>query len=62
MKVSSVISCKQVNSVPEIPIKRFVGRRDDPYKLIAFCDSNKDVYGVVLYILNLKKNGISFLL
>ncbi|XP_064086246.1 uncharacterized protein LOC135201319 [Macrobrachium nipponense] len=46
--------CKQVNGVPEIPVKRFVGRRNDPFQLIAFCDSSKHIYGVVLFIKNLR--------
>jgi len=53
--------CTQANSSPLFCIRRFVGERDDPYKLIAFCDSSKLIYGVVLYIMNLRTNQISFL-
>ena len=52
--------CKQLNSVPEIPIKRFVGQRDDPFKLVAYCDASKDIYGVVLYILSLRAKEVIF--
>ena len=51
-----------MNNTPEIPVNRFVGQRDDPYKLIAFCDASKDIYGVVLYIQNLRTNDVNFLL
>ena len=52
----------QANAAPEIPIQRFVGRRDDTYALVAFTDASKQLYGVVVYILNLKTNKLSFLL
>ncbi|XP_068232415.1 uncharacterized protein [Palaemon carinicauda] len=54
--------CKQVNGVPEIAVKRFVGRRNDPFQIIAFCDSSKLIYGVVLFIKNLRTKEVSFLL
>ncbi|XP_066944612.1 uncharacterized protein [Macrobrachium rosenbergii] len=54
--------CKQVNCVPEIAVKRFVGRRNDTFQLIAFCDSSKLIYGVVLFLKNLRTKEVSFLL
>lgn len=54
--------CKQVNNVPEIPVQRCVGQRNDSYRLIAFCDSSKYIYGVALYIQNLRTSEVNFLL
>lgn len=53
---------KQVNSVPEVRIKIFVGEREDQYKLITFSDSSKTIYGTVVYIKNLSKDKVNFLL
>ena len=53
---------KQVNGSPSISIDRFVGRRDSKYRLIAFTDSSKSMYGVVIYIQDLSTNKISFLM
>ena len=54
--------CKQVHSAPDISIKRFVGRRDGKFRLIAFTDSSKVMYGTVLYIQDLETLEVSFLL
>ena len=54
--------CRQINNIPEISINRFVGRKQDPFKLVAFCDASKHIYGVVLYIVNLKTKEVHFLL
>ena len=53
---------KQINDAPELTINRYVGDRKDKYKLVAFTDSSKSIYGCVLYIYNLKTHLISFLL
>ena len=53
---------KQVNAAPQINIDRFVGGMKDKYKLVAFTDSSKQMFGVVIYIVNLSKNTTSFLL
>ena len=53
---------RQGNSTPEINVKRFVGGRDGSYKLIAFSDSSKAMYGVVVYIQDLETKKVSFLL
>ena len=52
---------RQANSVPEISLERFIGRRDSEYSLIAFTDASKQLYGVVVYILDIKANKLSFL-
>ena len=39
---------KQLNSSPNIFINRFVGERGDQFKLIAFTDSSKLMYGCVI--------------
>ena len=54
--------CKQVNETPAIPIKRFVGKRNDSYQLICFSDSSKLMYGAVIYIQNLETSEVSFVL
>ena len=54
--------CKQVDSAPDISIKRFVGRRDGRFCLIAFTDSSKVMCGIVLYIQDLETLEVSFLL
>ena len=53
---------RQGNSTPEINVERFVGGRDGSYKLIAFSDSSKAMYGVVVYIQDLETKKVSFLL
>ena len=53
---------KQVNSTPEIPVKRFVGKRGGTFKLIAFCDSSKFIFGTVIYIVDIESNECSFLM
>lgn len=52
---------KQANATPTIPMKRFVGQRDSQYRLIAFTDSSKCIYGTVVYIQNLETQQVSFL-
>ena len=54
--------CKQLNSVPAIPISRFVGERNDQYNLVAFVDASIDIIGTVLYIQNCRTKDINFLL
>ncbi|XP_068215919.1 uncharacterized protein [Palaemon carinicauda] len=52
---------KQVNSTPKVVIPRFLGRRDGSYKLVAFSDASKDIYGTVVYIVNVFNGNTSFL-
>ncbi|XP_068247877.1 uncharacterized protein [Palaemon carinicauda] len=52
---------KQVNSTPKVVIPRFLGRRDGTYKLVAFSDASKDIYGTVVYIVNVFNGNTSFL-
>jgi len=54
--------CRQANSSPLIEMNRFVGSRNSRYKLVAFSDSSKSIYGVVVYILDLDTNKLSFLM
>ena len=54
--------CKQINSSTNIEIKRFVGRRDGTYRLIAFTDSSKDIYGTTVYIQEVNTLQVSFLM
>ena len=52
---------RQANSAPIIKIKRFVGQRDESYRLLAFCDSSRDIFGVVVYVQNLQTKSVNFL-
>ena len=52
----------QANSSPPIKVPRCIGSRSDEYRLIVFTDTSKVMYGVVIYILNLTLNKISFLM
>ena len=52
---------RQANASPPIEIDRFVGNRNDSYKLIGFSDSSKAIYGAVMYIQNLSTKKVSFL-
>ena len=53
--------CKQVNGSETLVFPRFVGNRKDAYKLIAFSDSSKKIYGCILYLQNLESQKVSFL-
>ena len=53
---------RQVNNSESVAVDRFVGRRDGSYKLFAFVDSSKVMYGTVIYILDEETNKLSFLL
>ena len=53
--------CKQANSSPIIRLSRFVGPRDGTYKLIAFTDASRSLYGVVVFIYHVETGQFSFL-
>jgi len=53
---------KQVNMCQSIPIKRYVGDRNDHYKLICFTDASKLMYGSVIYIQSLTTKTVSFIM
>ena len=50
---------KQANSSPVIKVKRFVGKQSDEYSLVAFSDSSLEIYGVVIYLVNLCDGRVS---
>ena len=52
---------KQANASQPIEVPRCVGSRSDPYQLIAFTDTSKDMYGIVIYLLNLFTKKLSFI-
>lgn len=54
--------CNQIKSVEVAEIHRYVGKRSDAYQLVAFTDASKQLYGVVLYLVNLNTLEVSFLL
>ena len=54
--------CKQVNASPNVSIERFVGRRDGSYKLFAFVDSSKSIYGAVIFVQDVDNGKVSFLM
>ena len=53
---------KQVNASKPLEIPRYVGSEKHNYRLIAFTDSSKQLYGVTIYLHNLDTNQVSFLL
>ncbi len=53
---------KQLNSSPEIHLKRFIGKRNATYRLISFTDSSKTIYGTVIFIQDVDSLNVSFLL
>ncbi|XP_064098227.1 uncharacterized protein LOC135209499 [Macrobrachium nipponense] len=52
---------RQANSSPIIRVPRFVGPRDGEYKLIAFTDASRSLYGVVVFICHIETNRCCFL-
>ncbi|XP_068225135.1 uncharacterized protein [Palaemon carinicauda] len=52
----------QVNSAPVFELQRCVGERTDEYKLEAYVDASKRVYGVVVYLYNIRSCERSFVL
>ncbi|XP_068229328.1 uncharacterized protein [Palaemon carinicauda] len=53
--------CRQANSSPIIRVPRFVGPRDGEYKVIAFTDACRSLYGVVVFICHVETNQCCFL-
>ena len=53
---------RQANSAPVLEVPRFVGSRKDSYKLLAFADSSKSIYGVVVFIQNVNTGDVNFVL
>ena len=53
--------CRQVNQAEELPVPRFIGNREDPYRLFCFTDASKVLYGCVIYIQNLETLQVSFM-
>ena len=53
---------KQLNSAEPICVPRFVGLREGNFKLIAFVDSSSEMYGVVVYVFDIHRKIVSFIL
>ena len=53
---------KQFNNSPKISMSRSFGPRESRYKLLAFTDSSKQLYGTVLYLHNLDMERVSFVI
>ena len=53
---------KQCNMSEPVNIDRCLGSRNDPYRIIGFADSSKELYGSVLYIQNMNTNKVGFIL
>ena len=51
-----------MNDSTPLKFKRCVGKRTDQYKLCAFTDSSKQIYGCVLYLINVSTGNVNFLL
>ena len=52
---------KQVNNAKELHIQRFIGKREEIYKLLAFVDSSKRIYGTVIYLQNVVTKKVNFI-
>ena len=52
---------RQVNRAPVTELKRFIGPRNGEYRLEAFTDSSQNIYGCVIYIVEIKSGQVSFL-
>ncbi|XP_068214773.1 uncharacterized protein [Palaemon carinicauda] len=52
---------RQANSSPIIRVPMFVGPRNGEYKLIAFTDASRSLYGVVVFICHVETNQCCFL-
>lgn len=52
----------QLNNSKQLEVPRFVGESNHSYRLVAFTDSSKELYGTTLYLHNLNTNQINFLL
>ena len=51
----------QVNVTPELHIDRFVGDRNHEYRIIAYTDTSKQLYGATLYIHDVTSDKLTFL-
>jgi len=54
--------CRQVRSGEVVQIPRSMGARDDAYRIIAFVDASKSLYGTVVYMQNVSTLELSFVL
>ena len=52
---------RQANSSPIIRLPRFVGPRNGTYKLMAFTDASRSLYGVVIFIYHVETGQFCFL-
>lgn len=53
---------RQVNNSTPLVVSRFVGKKTDLYRLIAFCDSSKLIYGTVVYIQSLMSKKVNLVM
>ena len=51
---------KQANAASVTEIQRVFGSREDTYRLLAFSDSSKQMFGVVIYMQNISTGKVSF--
>ena len=51
---------KQANTASVAEIQRVFGNREDTYRLLAFSDSSKQMFGVVIYMQNISTGKVSF--
>jgi hypothetical protein len=51
----------QANASIELEVPRFIGPRNESYNLVAFPDSSKSIYGIVIYMQNILTGDISFI-
>ena len=53
--------CKQINRYDIIELPRSVGRRDDKYNLLIYCDASKDFIGCSIYLNVQSTNSSQFI-
>ena len=51
---------KQANAASVTEIQRVFGSREETYRLLAFSDSSKQMFGVVIYMQNISTGKVSF--
>ena len=52
--------CLQANACPPVEVPRFIGPRNQSYKLLVFTDASHVLYGNVVYLLHIESNKLSF--
>ena len=51
---------RQCNSSPPLKISRFIGPRNGEYHIVTFTDASHDIYGCVIYLLDVGSGKLNF--